>query len=143
MTTSSHAAVEALREAHSKLLEDLQSLEDAIPHSVTGADLGARLIQTQQDVLDHFAREELNGGYMDTVRQREPRLERAVRRLGDDHRLLAEQISGLVARATASSRNDSTLGRDIIRWIKDLRRHERCEIDLVQDTFTSDISAED
>jgi hypothetical protein len=90
----------------------------------------------------HFEVEEKNG-YMDVVRKREPRLERRIQRLGDEHIVLAAGLDSLIEGAARTSRITAPFRTKIRGWIRSVRRHEMCEDDLIQDVFESDIGAED
>jgi hypothetical protein len=81
---------EALGQAHVALLADLRELEQATrPFSGEGLEeLRTRLGAAQAHISEHFRFEEQNG-YMDAVRKREPRLERAIQQLAEEH----EQLS--------------------------------------------------
>jgi hypothetical protein len=93
-------------------------------------------------LTEHFGYEEQKG-YMDVVRKREPRLERAIQQLAEEHGQLRQSLDGLIGQAgTATGLNDNL--RELIReWIERVRRHEIRENDLVQDAFNLDIGAED
>jgi hypothetical protein len=144
MWNNQPSIVEALGRAHAALLNDLRQLAEAVrPASAEGLpDLRAGLDATRRHILEHFRFEEQNG-YLDAVRKREPRLDRTVAQLAEEHRQLAESLDALIARAGAATHLDDTL-REVVRgWIGRVRRHERCENDLVQDAFDSDIGPED
>jgi hypothetical protein len=134
----------ALARAHAALLENLRKLDEATrPGSAEGLpELCARLAATQVHLLEHFRFEEQNG-YMDAVRQREPRLERAVQELAEEHRQLAQSLAALLEKARAATSPDATVRQAVRDWVERVRRHEARENDLVQDAFDVDIGAED
>jgi len=135
---------EALRRAHVALLEDLRKPEEAV-HPAPGkgvAELIARLGTTTTHITEHFRFEEQDG-YMDAVREREPRLERAVGQLAAEHGELARGLAALVAQAGEVTRLDEPLRGKVREWVESLRRHEARENDLVQDAFGWDIGGED
>jgi hypothetical protein len=80
---------------------------------------------------------------MDAVSKREPRLERIVHELGEEHRQFEQSLEGLLGEARAATAPDDTFRKRIRAWIKQLRRHEERENTLVQETFGLDLSAED
>jgi hypothetical protein len=134
----------ALERAHAALLKDLRALE-AAGRSDGKNDvntLRARLNKTRAHVVDHFRFEE-DSGYMETVRMREPRLERAVEQLAADHRALLESLDALIEKFRTAPSLDSTLGAKVTAWIKDIQQHEARENRLVQEAFSLDIGAED
>ena len=147
MGRTDNAVVEALSRAHEGLLEDLRNLESAVEAAVHPAVKGldrlrARLAVTRTHLAAHFRFEEQNG-YMDAVRKREPRLERTVQQLADEHRQLAESLDGLVRECGAATSLEDTLRQAVRAWIERVRQHEVRENDLAQDAFNLDIGAED
>jgi hypothetical protein len=138
------AVAESLSKAHAALLADLRELEQAV-HPSSGeslAELRARLGEVRADITKHFRFEEQNG-YMDVVRKREPRLERNIQQLADEHRLLAGTLDGLVRKSGAVSKLGETLRQEVRAWIERVRQHEARENDLIQDAFNLDIGTED
>jgi hypothetical protein len=135
---------EALGRAHAALLEDLRKLEEAARPASGGnfAGLRARLGATRTHITEHFRFEEQNG-YMDAVRVREPRLERAIQRLAGEHRRLAQSLDGLIGKAAVATGLDSRLRDEVRKWVKRVREHEVRESRLVQDAFNLEVSAED
>jgi hypothetical protein len=105
-------------------------------------ELRARLAATYTHVTEHFRFEEHNG-YMDTVRKREPRLERTIQQLAEEHHRLAQSLAELVAEAAATASLGSSLRDRIRSWIGNLREHETRESDVVQAAFNLDLGAED
>ena len=148
MGRTDNAVVEALSRAHEGLLEDLRNLEGAVEGAVHPAAgkglerLRARLAVTRTHLAAHFRFEEQNG-YMDAVRKREPRLERTVQQLADEHRQLAESLDGLIRESGAAASLGDTLRQEVRAWTERVRQHEARENDLIQDTFNLDIGAED
>src|SRR5215470_5650944 len=71
--------VDALGRAHTSLQKDLRELEEA-GHTASEKGLPglrSRLEATRRHLVEHFRFEE-QGGYMDAVRKREPRLGRVI-----------------------------------------------------------------
>jgi hemerythrin-like domain-containing protein len=134
----------SLARAHAGLLADLQKLEDAV-HDGAATDLGAlraRLGVTRSHVIEHFHFEEMNG-YMDAVRKREPRLERQVEALADEHRQLGQMLDSLTWQVGSATQLNDPLRGEIRAWIERLRQHEARENRFIQEVFNQDISAED
>src|SRR5262245_59088299 len=100
MKTTNGWIAEALAGAHVVLGEELRRLEEAArPGSGEGpAALAARLSATRAQLAEHFRLEE-HDGYMDAVREREPRLEKTVRELAEEHRGLMQSLDALLGRA--------------------------------------------
>jgi hemerythrin len=134
---------ESLREAHEALLVDMEKLEKTARD--TGQDSLARLRPclrvTRAHVVAHFRFEE-ESGYMDKVRQREPRLERAVQQLAEEHRQLTQSLDAILAEANAAPAMTDALRDGIREWVECMRNHETRENHLVQEAFDFDIGAE-
>jgi hypothetical protein len=137
------SVLEALDRAHVTLLEDLRRLEEAARPQAPGglAPLRARLGATRNHIAQHFRFEE-QGGYLDVVRQREPRLERAVAQLAEEHRKLLAGLDGLI-REVAAGPPDVALSDQVRAWVEQVRHHEAHENEVVQDAFNLDLGAED
>jgi hypothetical protein len=135
---------EALPKAHAALLRDLRQLEEATRASsgLSSKALTAHLVATRAAIMEHFRFEEQDG-YMDKVSKREPRLERAIQQLKEEHRELTKSLDACIEQArTAPSLGDSV--RDAVRhWIERIRQHEMRENQLVQEAFNWDIGTED
>jgi hypothetical protein len=141
MAKTRNSEAENLKKAHANLLDDLGQLEQAVgPTSREKLpELRKRLAATQADVTEHFRYEEQNG-YMVTVRKKEPRLERQVQLLVEEHRRLAETLNGLVKDAGT---DEEAFRQKVRAWIESIRQHEAHETEVVQDAFNLDIGAED
>ena len=135
---------EALSRAHAALLNDLRKLEEAErPASKTGLPaLRARLDGTRAHIVEHFRFEEQNG-YMDTVRTHEPRLERVIDELAEDHCRLLDSLDALIRETAMAASTNETITAKVTEWIGEVRRHEAQENRLVQDAFNMDIGPED
>jgi hypothetical protein len=144
MTKAEESTAAQLARAHAALLKDLRQLEE---EARTGsreslAELRDRLAATRTDITDHFRFEETNG-YMDRVRKREPRLDREIDRLGEEHRELGEALRHLIQQAETTTNLTSAFQKEILGWIERVRLHEARENDLVQDAFNLDMGPED
>jgi hypothetical protein len=144
MKRKTGSATEEIIEAHASLNEDLKRLEEAaLPAAGRERwELAAQLRATRADLVEHFRLEE-HGGYMDSVRQREPRLERTVEELAAEHRQLLQALDRLLDQAGAPAGDAGTFGAEVRAWVASVRRHEGREINLVQEAFSVDISADD
>jgi hemerythrin-like domain-containing protein len=142
--TTQNSVAEALSRAHAALLQDLRTLEEAVrPSSGEGLpELRARLGATHTHIAEHFRFEEQNG-YMDAVRKREPRLERTVQQLAEEHRQLTQSLDALIGEARTAANLDDSFRERVVAWVEEVRQHEIRENDLVQDVFNLDIGAED
>lgn len=145
MDRTATVVTEALRQAHTALLADMQKLEEKavrLASTQSVAELRDRLRATRTHIAAHFRFEEQNG-YLDTVRKREPRFDRAIQQLVEEHRQLTQSLDGLIGEAGTATTVDDPLRKKIREWIDHVRQHEIRENDLVQDAFIQDISAED
>jgi hypothetical protein len=144
MKRTETSVAEALGRAHAALLEDLRKLEGAAqPPSAKGlAELRTRLGRTRTHITEHFRFEEKNG-YMAAVRKREPRLDRTVQQLADEHRQLAQTLDALIDQAGVARTLDEALREKVRAWVEKVHKHEASENDLVQDAFNLDVGAED
>jgi hemerythrin-like domain-containing protein len=144
MEKTETAFAEALGRAHTALLVDLRKLEEAIQSSAGEglAELRSQLDTTRTHILAHFRFEERNG-YMDTVRKREPRLERAIQLLVAEHQQLAQALTALIEQARGAPDLNARFRKQVQAWIERVRQHEASENDLVQDAFNQDIGPED
>jgi hemerythrin-like domain-containing protein len=142
MTRDVPSAAEALGRAHKALLNDLQKLQEAAAASAKVSDLRDRLQATRRHITEHFRFEEQNG-YLDAVRKREPRLDRVINELAQEHRQLAQSLDGLIAEAQSASVAAPAFCAQVRDWVDSVRQHETRENDLVLDAFNQDLSAED
>lgn len=144
MRSTNTALAEALRHAHLALGEDLRKLEAALaPASRKGlAELRAWLTATKVHITEHFRFEEENG-YMDAVRQREPRLERNIQHIADEHRQLAEALDALIKASRTAASVEDGLCQEVRAWIEHIRQHEARENELIQNAFNLDIGMDD
>lgn len=135
---------EALGRAHTALLKDLLELEEAgRPASRSSLPvLRSRLEATSVHIMEHFRFEEQNG-YMETIRQREPRLGRAIDELAKEHGQLLKSLDIVLEETFTAPCIDETIGAKISEWINQVRQHEARENQLVQDAFNLDIGPED
>lgn len=136
--------VDAMRRAHAKLRADLGLLEEAAgPSSETGIKgLCDRLAATRNHVADHFRLEEQNG-YMDAFRTRQPRLERAIQTLRDDHADLLRALDGVIHNATRAISVEDPLREQVRNWLGELRQHEDRENRLIEDAYDLDVGPGD
>jgi len=144
MEKAQEPVAEAMGAAHETLMKDLRKLEEAASPSLTKAvaELNARLASTFAHVTEHFRFEEQNG-YMDAVRKREPRLERIVEQLAEEHHQLAQSLNALVTQSKSSLSADDGFRAKVRAWIDQIRHHEARENQLVQEAFNLDLAAED
>lgn len=144
MENTQLSLIEALRQAHVALLEDLTDLENAA-NSYLGTDSAemlSRLERTRAHITEHFRFEEQNG-YMAVVLQREPNLARTIEQLRDEHHQLALKLAGLLERLRTGQPSEETIRDQVRSWVESVRQHEARENSIVQYAFNVDVTAED
>jgi hypothetical protein len=136
--------VNVLSKAHTNLLRDLRGLGRFIqPEAYASiAELRSRLATTHTDVCEHFRLEE-QGGYMDNMQTRQPRLERTITDLAAEHRELREALDEIRNEAAVASDIDGVLRYKVKTWIDRFLQHERLENEVVQDAIESDFGGGD
>ncbi len=144
MNQSEQSLGEKLRQAHVDLREDLGLLAETLrpQNVVTLHVLQERLQQTQTHILNHFRLEE-QGGYLQEVREAEPRLSREIDQLQAEHGQLIKDLQALLADLEEEAEVDNTVRKKVQTWIKHVRHHESRENLLVEDAFTLDIGDKD
>jgi len=80
---------------------------------------------------------------MDAVRKQEPRLERTVQALGEQHCHLAQALEALTAKSRSARSLDTGLREEVRRWIDQVRQHEIKENAVVFEAFNLDIGTKD
>jgi len=134
----------ALSQAHDTLLRDLHGLGQVIQPDAEAniIDLRSRLATTFFDVSDHFHLEE-QGGYLDDMQVREPRLQREIAELRDQHCEMLDALANLRDQAAVASELDDVLRLKVRAWIDRLLKHEARENDVIQDAVDSDFGGGD
>lgn len=130
--------------AHAALRSDLQDLE-AIAHPDCPQPierLRLRLAEVSGHVLTHFRSEE-DGGWFDHVRRDQPRLDRAVQELIDEHERLRDSLERLAERCRAATAIDAEIRETLRAFVGTMRQHESREDDLIQEAYNRDIGPAD
>jgi hypothetical protein len=138
MGTPHDSFAEALYEAHTDLLRDLQDLEKAVgARSPEGpADLVTRLGKVRTHLLDHFLFEE-EGGYMAPVLKEEPRFVAEAKELLAEHRQMARTLDSLIKEVGQAPTVQHDLWERVRAWVGQVRHHEARENHLVQEAYYS------
>src|SRR5437762_2280163 len=107
MAKSPAVIAEALKKAHARLTEDLRQVEVMLRSSAPAAkaDLSYELAKVRRCLTEHFRFEEQNG-YMDVVWKTQPRFDRTIEHLHDEHRQLTYCLDELIAEAEATGSLD-------------------------------------
>jgi hypothetical protein len=142
MRNRKNALAKRLRQENIQFLTVLRRLEEAASAApANGKQMGAALEAARAQLAEHFRLEE-QSGRLDGVRDSEPRLERAVRHLLEEHHELMRSLDGLLDEARAGD-NLEALQYRAREWIVAVREHEERENVLVVDAVNLDIPAED
>jgi hypothetical protein len=141
MSTKENIIAKSLSRAHAALTRDLQKLQEAADADQI-ADVLARLRDTKKHIAEHFRLEE-QGGYMDALGKREPRLDNVIAHLRDEHGRLAQSLHALVGEARTSASVSAEFREKVRAWIGQVHSHEQREDELVQNAFNLDLAAED
>jgi hypothetical protein len=141
MVKTDMLGVESLREAHVALLDGLERLKGAAGEEGI-ARLLAILGETRTQVAEHFRFEE-QGGCMGALAKREPRLDRPVEHLIEEHGELLRSLETLTQEAAAVARLEGALRERVRELVGKIRGHEARENLLVQDAYNVDLGAED
>jgi iron-sulfur cluster repair protein YtfE (RIC family) len=138
METSPNTFAEALYEAHTDLLRDLQELEKAVGSGAGEGptELGTRLERVRMHLTDHFLFEE-DGGYMAPVLREEPRFAPQIQELLAEHGQMAQALEALL-QEVRTARTARDIPREHVRtWVGQVRHHETRENSLVQEAYYS------
>jgi hypothetical protein len=136
--------LDAMRRAHEVLGNDLRKLHAEMRSgSVAGImDVCDRLGAARDHVANHFRLEEQNG-YMDAVAKRQPRLDRAIRQLAEDHAELLKSLDDIIVETGRATAVDDRLRNRILAWLDGVHRHEDRENRLIEDAFDLDLGSND
>jgi hemerythrin-like domain-containing protein len=80
---------------------------------------------------------------MAVVRKREPRLERVINELANEHGQLLSALDALLAESASIPSLDEAMRAKVCQWINHVRQHEGREDHLVQDAFNLDMGTEE
>jgi hemerythrin-like domain-containing protein len=138
METPEQSFADALHEAHTDLLRDLQELEKAVgAGSREGpAELGSRLEHARTHLTDHFHFEE-EGGYMAPVLKEEPRFGPLVEELLAEHGQMAKALDALVQEVRQAQTVQDSHRERVRALLSQVRHHETRENQLVQEAYYS------
>lgn len=139
-----HVHAHALNQAHNDLLRDLRGLGHFIQPAEEASivELRNRLAATYTHVCDQFCLEE-QGGYLDDIQVSEPRLQRTIGELSEDHRKLLDALTQIRDDAAVARSVDDVLRHKVRAWIDRFLQHETRENDVIQDAVDSDCGAGD
>lgn len=115
--------------------EQLRSLFEKLAAGGQG-EAGAVLGQLQELLPEHFAHEELAGGFFDEVLETAPRYAAQVERLRGEHAWALDELASLVAR------RDYSAG-DLAAFARRLQEHEQVENQLLMDALEIDLGVGD
>jgi len=105
--------------------------------------LGALLEQLTIEVREHMEFEE-RGGYLAPVQQRMPELFGTIEQMRGEHTVLQSKLAQILTDARTRPgvyEFREEVSPQLQHWLDSMRDHERRENMLVQDAFSTDISA--
>jgi hemerythrin-like domain-containing protein len=138
MNTQKRTFADALHDAHTALLRNLQELEKAVAptSSESPRELGSLLGKLRTHLAEHFRFEE-EGGYMAAVLKEEPRLTAEVQELFREHSQMAQTLDAIIEEVGREPTVQDVSRQKIRAWIGKVRHHETRENDLVQEAYYS------
>jgi type VI protein secretion system component VasF len=138
MNTPERSFADALLDAHTALLRDLQELEKYVAPTSSESlrELGSRLEQVRTHLAEHFRFEE-DGGYMAAVLKEEPRLSREVQELLTEHSQIALTLDAIIEEVARVLTVQNSSRQRIHAWLQKIRHHESREHSLVQEAYYS------
>ena len=144
--TASDTRAEQIRREHEELRQLLGSVRRTLADRLeTVASVVEKLSDLCEHVETHFAEEE-TGGFFDQVLEKEPRFGNRTQALQNEHVQLLAAVRKLAETSLAEGDSDDWWRRvegEFHEFSKDLMRHESKENELLQDTLSVDIGAED
>jgi hypothetical protein len=129
---------------HQSLLDRLLEVEQAVrPEADLDLEaLRSQLTEMRTEAFAHFQAEELEGP-VGALARSEPRFERSVRRLIEEHRELEQSLETLMEAAAVAERVDEPLVAKVRRWVQRARRHEIDEDELLMAAANQDLGPVD
>ena len=154
MTNEPVPAVLTARRHRADLWVLMSDLEHAIAAALPGRvpawaqEVHERLVELSGGFQRHCADTEASGGLFDAVLEAAPRLDGAVRRLGDEHHAITETITNLLVEARGISRQGTaeeaeTLRQHVTDLLGMLTRHRQHSADLVYEAYAVDVGVGD
>ena len=137
---------DAFAEEHEQLEVALGELQERLAQRRDASAAIATLNRLGEYVRLHFAHEEQNDGFFDSVVDQAPRLQSRAAALIDEHAVLDKaltEIQQLAANAAADEDWWRELNLRFAAFWDLFCHHERAEIDLVQEAFHDDIGTAD
>jgi hypothetical protein len=143
MVTTSYPVADRMRRAQLALDQHVRELEQIVARPVPDnlLEMRMRLKAIFGLVKDHFQREEQDG-YMAAVMEHDPRYESDVECRMTEHREMRSELAKLVDEADALTQFDADFSERVQAWIEQFRKHEKGEIDLVQEAFAVEVGGE-
>lgn len=130
--------VARIEEDHSGVRSRIEEIEAAR----TRAGLGSALDGLPEQLRQHFALEESEGGYFEDVARRQPAISPQLQRLREDHRAMLEQLDELCRQLADRARSNEPeedipphLHGAVTEWVEKLRSHEIDESRIIADVY--------
>ena len=145
-TTDSTAKFDAFATEHEGLDQSLSAFRELLTKRKDARATVSTLAELSDRVMSHFDHEEQDDGFFENVIDQAPRLKKQATLLIEEHTLMANALTDL-RRYVANDVPSETWWREVnARFEAFWRifcRHERAEIDLVQEAFHDDIGEAD
>jgi hypothetical protein len=143
MLSTTYPFADAMKQAQRAVQIHLRELEQVVAHPTAESlpQVRTRLKAVLGSVKDQF-RAEARDGYMNAVREQDQRFESKLACLRDEHRELKRDLEFLVDEADALQQINDTFPDKVNAWIAHFRKHEKSEIDLIQEAFDVDVGGE-
>ena len=134
----SHASQET-RDAIHREHESLRSLLSRIEGTSQLADLVPLVAELRRELEEHFATEERPEGLHAAIQDRDPRYERALHVILDEHREFLAVAEDVLGRARNCLEAKEAILRDVLRLSNRLHDHEARETELLADSHYTDL----
>lgn len=131
------------RDAIQREHESLRGLLARIEQTTQLADLVPLVERLHEELVEHFETEERPEGLHAAIENREPRYERALHVILDEHKEFLALAADVLSRAKICLAQKETILRDVLRLATRLHDHEARETELLADTYYIDLGRDD
>ena len=104
--------------------------------------LGSVLRGFRESLIDHFAREEAEGGLFQGIASAAPHHAVRVTELRGEHREMVATVEDLCSRAAEAVEQESRIVREVGDLLERLRLHDANECELLMDSVERDIGGD-
>ena len=136
---ASHETRDAIHREH----ESLRGLLGRIEAASQLADVVPLVAELRAELEEHFATEERPEGLHAAIQDRDPRYERALHVILDEHQEFLATADDVLTRARQCLEAKEIILRDVLRLANRLRDHEARETELLADSYYTDLGRND